>query len=90
MLKISDVIYPPDLDDLGCSFEVDELWTCVGNKSQVVWRTYAIERKSRMVIDFHVGRKSKEVIAPIINKVMKLQPKKNLYRQTQYLSKSYI
>ncbi|MGB5980997.1 MAG: IS1 family transposase [Nonlabens sp.] len=74
MLKISDAIDPPDLNDLGCSFEVDELWTFVGNKSQVVWLTYAIERKSRMVIDFHVGRKSKEAIAPLINKVMILQP----------------
>lgn len=78
MLKISDVIYPPDLDDLGCSFEVDELWTFVGNKNQVAWLMYAIERKLGLVIDFHLGRKSKETIAPLLDKILSLNPQ-NIY-----------
>ncbi len=78
MLKIGDSIRPPDLKSAGRSFEVDELWTFIGNKSQVVWLTYAIERKSGLVIDFHLGRKSKETIAPLVDKILSLNPQ-NIY-----------
>ncbi len=78
MLMIGDSINPPQIDEAGCSFEVDELWTFVGNKNQVAWLTYAIEQKSGLVIDFHLGRKSKQTIAPLIDKILLLNPQ-NIY-----------
>ena len=58
MLKISEQIKIPYFDKLGCKFEVDELWSFIGSKENVAWITYAIERQTRDVIDFIVGRKT--------------------------------
>ena len=74
MLKISKQIKAPYFNTLGCKFEVDEMWSFIGNKKNVTWLTYAIERKTKSVIDFYVGRKTKETIRPLINKVLLLQP----------------
>lgn len=75
MLKISEEICIPNFDKLGCKFEVDELWSFIGNKTNVNWITYAIERETRQVIDFFVGSKSKKNIKPLISKLLVLNPK---------------
>lgn len=74
LLKISSKIKAPRFSKLGCKFEIDELWTFVGNKNKMTWVTYAIERDTRDVIDFFVGTKSKKNIKPLIDKVLALQP----------------
>ena len=74
ILKISKTIKPPYFQKPGCKFEVDELWSFTGNKENLTWITYAIERETRIVIDFIVGSKSKENIRPLVNKVLLLQP----------------
>lgn len=76
MLKISKEIKPPYFLKLGCKFEVDELWGFIGNKDNVTWITYAIERETKTVIDFIVGRKTSENIKPLINKLLLLDPKR--------------
>ena len=76
MLKISKQIKIPYFDKLGCKFEVDELWSFIGNKDNVAWITYAIEKQTRDVIDFLVGRKTTENIRPLINKLLLLKPKR--------------
>lgn len=60
MLKISKQIKTPYFNNLGCKFEVSEMWSFIGNKKNVTWITYAIERETRGVIDFFVGRKQKK------------------------------
>lgn len=52
MLKISRNIQVPTFQKFGCKFEVDELWSFVGYKKNIVWITYAIERETKTVIDF--------------------------------------
>ena len=74
ILKIGYQIKTPSLNKLGCKFEVDELWSFIGNKNNVTWITYAIERKTKTVIDFIVGRKTIENVRPLINEVLLLQP----------------
>mgnify|MGYP000364060217 CR=1 FL=1 len=74
ILKISSKIRRPLFFNLGCKFEVDELWTFIGNKNKMTWVTYAIERETRGVIDFFVGTKSKKNIKPLMDKVLALQP----------------
>ncbi|WP_298753795.1 IS1 family transposase [uncultured Psychroserpens sp.] len=76
MLKISNEIKPPYFQKLGCKFEVDELWSFIGNKDNVTWITYAIERQTKTVINFIVGRKTSENIKPLINKLLLLDPKR--------------
>ncbi|WP_299114018.1 IS1 family transposase [uncultured Winogradskyella sp.] len=74
MLKISKQIKPPYFQKLGCKFEVDELWSFIGNKNNVTWITYALEQQTKAIIDFIVGRKTSENIRPLINKILLLQP----------------
>ena len=76
MLKIAKTIKPLSFYRLGCKFEVDELWSFIGNKSNVTWITYAIERETGEVVGFFVGSKSKETIRPLIDKVLLLNPKR--------------
>lgn len=64
MLKISKYIKAPQFNSMGCKFEMDEIWSFVGNKSNVNWITYAIEQNSKIVIGFIVGAETKENIQP--------------------------
>jgi len=61
MLKIAKAIKPPAFYRLGSKYEVDELWSFIGNKTNVTWITYAIEQDTKQVIDFFVGSKSKQI-----------------------------
>ncbi len=76
MLRIAQRTKTPHFNKLGCKFEVDELWSFIGNKDRVTWVTYAIERNTRQVIDFFVGAKSKESIRPLIEGLLLLDPKR--------------
>ncbi len=59
----------------GCSYEMDEIWTFIGNKNNVTWVTYAIERKSRAIVGFVLGSKTKENIQPLVNELIIYEPK---------------
>ncbi|WP_124981878.1 IS1 family transposase [Nonlabens xiamenensis] len=76
MLKISRTIKSPYFIKLGCKFEVDEMWSYLGSKENVTWITYALERETKTIIDFFVGRKTTENIKPLINKLLLLHPKR--------------
>jgi len=70
------MIKVPHFTTLGAKFEVDEMWSFIGNKKNVTWVTYTIERETKQVIDFFVGRKTSENIKPLINKLLLLLPKR--------------
>lgn len=74
ILKISAQIKPPYFNKSGRKFEVDEMWTFIQKKENFTWITYAIERETKTVIDFFVGRKTSENIRPLINKLLLLRP----------------
>ncbi|WP_340064460.1 IS1 family transposase [Ascidiimonas aurantiaca] len=76
ILKISKQIKPPMFSKSGCKFEVDELWSFVGHKKNVVWITYAIERETKKVIGFYVGGKSKLTIKPLVDTLLSLRPRR--------------
>ena len=40
------------------SLEVDELWTFVNQKEDEYWVAYAIDRRTRLVVDFVVGKRT--------------------------------
>jgi insertion element IS1 protein InsB len=54
---------------------MDEIWTFIGDKNNVAWITYAIERKSRNVVGFVLGSKTKENIQPLVTKLILSVPK---------------
>ena len=76
MLKLAKAIKIPYFNKQGCRFEVDELFIKLANGKSQNWLIYAIEQKTRTVIDFKVGNRSKDNLKHIINKVLLLNPKR--------------
>ncbi len=62
LLQLAKRLKKPVFNELGCDFEVDELWSFIGNKKYPTWITYAIERKSRKVVGFLAGAREKYVL----------------------------
>ena len=65
----------PQLNESDQSYEIDELRTFVGNKGNELWLIYAINRASKQIVDFCVGRCTKENLAKVVSALQKLQPK---------------
>lgn len=76
MLKIGKEVQLPQSIGPGLKYEVDELWSFIGRKSNAVWITYAIERETRRIMGFCVGNKTKTNIRPLINKLLSFDPKR--------------
>jgi IS1 family transposase len=57
------------------SLEVDELWTYVGRKGEEYWVAYAIDRSTRLVMDFVVGKRTKATLKQLMDRVLLLKPK---------------
>ena len=57
-------------------YEVDEMYTFIKNKSKGCYITYALNKKTKQVIDFTVGPRTKENIGKVIASVKELNPKR--------------
>ncbi|MGN6419504.1 MAG: IS1 family transposase [Pseudobacter sp.] len=66
----------PDRNDIKQIFELDELYTYVGNKCRPCYVIYAINRKTREIVDFVIGSRTKENIEKVIKNLMIRSPKK--------------
>jgi len=75
MLSISKNIQKPVFTGYNKEYEIDEIWTYAGSKGNAVWITYCIEKKTKAVIDFVVGSRTKEFISGLINSVLLLNSK---------------
>lgn len=62
--------------DKGGIYEMDELHTFTGYKKNEQWLIYAINKGTRQVVDLLVGRRDKENIRKIVNKVLAYHPRK--------------
>ncbi|MBX2966466.1 MAG: IS1 family transposase [Cyclobacteriaceae bacterium] len=56
-------------------YEMDELWSYVGKKSNEVWIMYALDRATKAVIDFRVGSRTKKNIQTLTGQVLHREPK---------------
>jgi insertion element IS1 protein InsB len=60
----------------GCVYEMDELRTFSGYKKNDQWLIYAINKGTREVVDLFIGRRNKENIKIIVDKVLVYFPQK--------------
>ena len=76
LLRISGKILPPSISEQGARYEIDEMQTYIGSNkpSNYAWITYAINRSTRSVVHFTVGRRTKEHLKIVTSKVLALQP----------------
>jgi len=57
------------------TFEVDELWTYIGRKEDEYWIAYALNRKTRQVVDFVIGKRTKSTLKELIDRLLLSNPK---------------
>ncbi len=76
ILKIATAIERPEVKELYQRYEVDELRTYVGNKKQICWVMYAMNKTTGQIIDLVVGRRTKHNISIVIKTLMLLKPKR--------------
>ena len=73
--RIADSIKTPRIKPHR-EYEVDEMWTFLGNKHKPLWIGYALDRKSKEVVAFNVGGRSIEMLSTIFKTVNRSAPAK--------------
>lgn len=72
--KEAEKVIQPTLVEVNQEYEIDELKTFVGSKKNECWVCYAIHRKSKRVVSFVVGRRTKENISKVVHTLLSLSP----------------
>ena len=57
------------------NLEVDELWSYINRKENEYWVAYAIDRRTRSVVDFVVGKRTKATLKELIDNLLRLNPR---------------
>lgn len=57
------------------TYEVDEIRTFIRNKEKPVWIVYALERKTKQVVNFNIGRRTKRTLQYVTNTLLLSNPK---------------
>lgn len=60
--------------ETGASYEIDELCTFSTSKENRIWIIYIINRKTRQIIEFFIGSRTKANINKVLAGVMSLNP----------------
>ena len=65
----------PVKTEVQATFEVDELWTYIGRKDNEHWIAYALDRQTRQVVDFIIGKRTKATLKELIDRLLLSNPK---------------
>ena len=68
----------PKVNEVSQDYEIDEMVTYIGKKSpsNYTYIIYAINKSTGQIIDYFIGRRTKENIKKVVDKVMQLSPHK--------------
>lgn len=70
IINISNYIQSPSIN-YSKVYEVDELRTYIGNKKQIVWLVYALEKDNKNVVCFNLGKRTNETLNSVIKILIK-------------------
>ena len=62
----------------GMSYEVDEMRTYIGKKSKLRWIVYALDKETKQVVSFNVGRRTNKTLKRVI-KSLELANARKIY-----------
>ena len=92
IISIATDIQQPTITK-GRIYEVDEMRTFIGKKSMLRWIVYALDRESKEVVSFNVGRRTNKTLKRVI-KSLELSNARKIYtdklKNYRYLIKSKI
>ncbi len=86
ILRLAKAIPTPCFTETNQTYEIDELRTFCGNKSNETWVMYAFNPNTKHIIHLCVGRRTKENLRKLVDSVPALAPKRictdelNLYK----------
>ncbi len=60
----------------GREYELDEMRTYIGNKKKKYWIVYAIDKATREVVDFKVGRRTNKILSRVVDTLLLAKAKK--------------
>ena len=71
--------------------QIDEMWSYVGNKQNQKWLWMVMDTKSRQILAFHIGDRSKRAGEMLMKKLPDDLKKKRFFTQiiTQFTTKSF-
>ena len=62
----------------GKEYEVDEMCTYIGHKRNYIWLVYALERESKRVVGFNVGKRTNKTLNYVLD-TLKLSDAKKIF-----------
>jgi IS1 family transposase len=62
----------------GNTYEVDELCTYIRHKKNYIWLVYALERNSKTVVSFNVGKRTNKTLSRVLE-TLKLSEAKEIF-----------
>lgn len=92
IVTIANKINTPKIDE-NKMYEVDEIRSFLKRKDNLIWIVYALERKTKKVVCFSIGKRTKKTLLYVINSLTLSKPKA-IYtdglRQYKYMIDSSI
>ena len=73
IVEIAKVIIPP-VFSLGKVYEIDEINTFLKSKNNRLWIVYAIERCSKVVVNFTIGKRTSSTLNIVVDSLNTFQP----------------
>ena len=75
ILRISMQIKPPMIG-MGKDYEMDEMRTYIGNKTRLFWIAYGLDRATRDVVSFNIGKRSNKTLRVVSETLILSNPGK--------------
>ncbi|MDO5663623.1 MAG: IS1 family transposase [Bacteroidia bacterium] len=73
LLIASNIKQPPIAK--GKTYEVDEMRIFIGKKSRLRWLVYALDRESKEVVTFNIGRRTNHTLSVVLKSLFYSNPK---------------
>jgi insertion element IS1 protein InsB len=77
IVSIAKNINKPNISK-GKTYEVDEMCTYIGHKRNFIWVVYALERDSKNVVSFNVGKRTNKTLSRVLD-TLKLSEAKKIF-----------
>jgi IS1 family transposase/transposase-like protein len=73
--RLAKTLVKPMFPEIVQNYEIDELRTFCARKTNEIWLIYAINRQTMRIVDFFIGRRTKENIKKVVDSLLALNPK---------------
>lgn len=75
-LIYSKDLIPPKSESDNHTYQIDEMYTFVKSKDKPVWVMYSFDATTNKVVNFKLGSRSKENLAPLVDEILTKNPER--------------